>query len=583
MRSRGFWRLVFVLALLPWVPPTSASIGARPAGTVTYFAYDGFLIEAEGRKALVDALMVEKWYAPPGPELPAQMVQGRAPFDRVDVLLVTHLHPDHFNAGPVAAFLRNHPETTLIAHREVVDQLRGLEGFASFRPRVREVALEPGQVARFDLPGIRIDAVPLFHVGGQQTWDVAYSVDLGGFRFFHTGDATFDENAEELNAFPFRALQPDILFFQYFDRSAATRSFIQRRIQPTHMIAMHFTPSEFDAVSKDVKTDFPAAVIPKHLDRRVFEAGQTPWRPEGDYLDQTPPRRPEVFARGLVSTDNLEHSAPAFSPDGTEVFWSLWRRPPRVQDDREVIMTSRRVDGAWTAPAAATFSGTFSDGGPVFSGDGKRLIFASKRPLGGEATPREHDLWMVERQGDTWGEPTCLDFLARFPDLKRAFQPSVAGNGTLYFEGHAEGPMNGYAIYRSAWVNGQYAKPELLPASINAPGRLNWTPFITADESVLLFSSDRRAPGLEWGDIWMCRRRADGGWDDPVILTGAINTNRQERFPALSPGGKAIFFTRPTPGRNHDVYWVEAGSLIPSVDPLGTGRRSARMSGRPRT
>jgi L-ascorbate metabolism protein UlaG (beta-lactamase superfamily) len=552
-----------LLGLLSRFPLLSAAVDARPAGKVTYFAYDGFLVEAAGRKVLVDAIIVDKWYAPPGPALPEQMIQGRVPFDRVDIMLVTHRDEDHFDAGRVAAFLLNHPETTFIALPEVADELRARKGFDSFKNRVREIELKPGQVSRFDLPGIRVDAVPLFHVGGQQPWDAAFSVDLGGFRFFHTGDARFDENSVEIKSFPLRALQPDVLFFQYFDRSEETKAFIRRRVQPAHMIAMHFTPPKFDEVSKDVKADFPAAVLLNHMEARVFEAGQTPWKTEGDYLDQPlPGKYAEVFANGLVSTNNLEHSTPSFSPDGNEVFWSLWRRPG-VKNDRQVIMTARRVDGMWSEPAVASFSGEYSDGQPVFSPDGKRLFFMSNRPLKGEAVPRADDIWVIEKRGETWSEPACLDLPARYPRLKFAAQPSVAANGNFYFIGDSGEGTNRFAIFRSVPVNGQYAEPERLPAAINMPGMVNWTPFIAPDESYLLFSSSRRIPNLDDGDIWISRRTPDGGWGDPVILPEFVNSNRQERFPVLSPDGKYLFFTRPTPGHSHDVYWIDAGTIEP--------------------
>lgn len=29
----------------------------------------------------------------------------------------------------------------------------------------------------------------------------------------------------------------------------------------------------------------------------------------------------------------------------------------------------------------------------------------------------------------------------------------------------------------------------------------------------------------------------------------------------VSPDGKYLFFTRPTPGHSHDVYWVSAGII----------------------
>jgi len=51
-------------------------------------------------------------------------------------------------------------------------------------------------------------------------------------------------------------------------------------------------------------------------------------------------------------------------------------------------------------------------------------------------------------------------------------------------------------------------------------------------------------------------------WTDPVRLGEPINSNQMERFPAVSPEGKYLFFTRDTmPGYNEDVYWVSAGII----------------------
>ncbi len=78
------------------------------------------------------------------------------------------------------------------------------------------------------------------------------------------------------------------------------------------------------------------------------------------------------------------------------------------------------------------------------------------------------------------------------------------------FLAHAEGlgSLNNFGIYRSEFINGEYAKPELLPPSVNAgEGVLNWTPFIAPDESFLLFSSSRFTSETDFGDIYVCFRR----------------------------------------------------------------------------
>lgn len=290
-------------------------------------------------------------------------------------------------------------------------------------------------------------------------------------------------------------------------------------------------------------------------------------QPTNNYLGQaTPGKVPEVFARGLVSTDHLEHSAPAFSPDGNEVFWSLWRRPEKGEP--QVILTMRREGGAWSAPAVAPFSGKFLDGGPVFSADGRRLYLYSTRPTPAGGT--SDDIWLVEKQDKGWSEPRCLGFVARFPELTAVYQPSIARNGTLYFisrpkitplDHTLEGPPNPFLIYRAALINGEYSKPERLPRNINGPDAfINWTPFIAPDESYLLFSSGRR-DGHGGGDLYLARRASDGTWSQPEILPDSINTPEQERFPWVSPDGQYLFFTRSTREHYHDVFWVSAVAI----------------------
>ena len=47
-----------------------------------------------------------------------------------------------------------------------------------------------------------------------------------------------------------------------------------------------------------------------------------------NYLNQKHPGQvAQIFARGILSTDALEHSSPAFSPDGKTVFWAVMKMP----------------------------------------------------------------------------------------------------------------------------------------------------------------------------------------------------------------------------------------------------------------
>ncbi len=275
---------------------------------------------------------------------------------------------------------------------------------------------------------------------------------------------------------------------------------------------------------------------------------------EGDYLGQTPPgETPVVFAPGIISVDStIEHGSPTFSPDGNTILWQSNLR--HKEKDTEILLKiMRRIKGQWKASEISPYGGM-----PAFSPDGKQLFFL---PFD---TEKEKGLYMIEKQGESWSEPKSINLIARYPELKYIYGPSITNNGTLYFFAHAEGlgSLNNFGIYRSELINGEYAKPELLPPSVNVgEGVLNWTPFIAPDESFLLFSSSRFTSETDFGDIYVCFRRPDGSWTDAISLGTTINSGRQERFPSLSPDGKYLFFTRWIYPGNEDVMWVSSGII----------------------
>ena len=265
---------------------------------------------------------------------------------------------------------------------------------------------------------------------------------------------------------------------------------------------------------------------------------------KGDYLGQPVPRKtPKVFARGIISSDFKEHGAPTFSADGNEVFW--WSIEIDANNEMlNIFKTMRRVGDTWTEPEISPFNE-----GTVFSPDGKRLYFASVES--GE------NPYFVEKNGDSWSEPTYIDLVTRFPEIQYVYFPTITSNGTLYFLGYLKDQWANIGIYRSELIDGVYAKPELLPRSINTKGNMrNWTPYIAPDESYLIFCSTRGLPKSDQGDLYICFRNLDGSWTEPINMGESINSERMERFPSVSPDGRYLFYTQFTPGSNEDVYWM---------------------------
>ena len=298
------------------------------------------------------------------------------------------------------------------------------------------------------------------------------------------------------------------------------------------------------------------------------------------YLSQkTPGDSPELFAPGIVSTHHHEHSSPAFSPDGSEVYWSVFVNFLGPQ----VILYSKEEDGRWAPPEVAPFSGQYSDGQPFLTRDGRKLFFESQRPINQDSEiAGDIDLWVVERTAEGWGEPKHLGFPINSDAWERG--PTVSDHGNLYFSSMREGGFGQSDIYCSEWIDGAYSEPKNLGSNINTDDYETW-PYIAPDERFIIFDSGPKG-------IVVSFLRKDGSWSEPIRTAERLQTKgSDDRFPMLSPDGRYFFFVsnrsignpyfekplnlgeikeeaeRPGNGFG-DVYWLNAG-FIEELKPEG--------------
>ncbi len=285
---------------------------------------------------------------------------------------------------------------------------------------------------------------------------------------------------------------------------------------------------------------------------------------EIDYFGQNPPGlTPEIFAPGVVSTRYHEHSAPNFSPDGKEMVYTLSCDPDHI------IMYTRHLNGKWSIPEPADFSGKYSDDAHVWSNDGKKMYFRSKRPVKNDTTINIYRNWIVSKTETGWGNPTLNNFSAY----------SFTKTGTNYFYEKSE---NGdWDIYCSKPVD-NFLKNENPGKNINSENT-DATPFIAPDESYLIFASQGRDDAVGIMDLYISFKKEEGNWTraknlgEPVNIPGHIS-----RFPRVSPDGKYLFYWcnikndqldngqlstveeavrsynpwRPENGKDGDIYWV---------------------------
>jgi Tol biopolymer transport system component len=263
---------------------------------------------------------------------------------------------------------------------------------------------------------------------------------------------------------------------------------------------------------------------------------------------QPAPKLPRLFAEGSINTTGDEYG-PAFTPDGQTVYFV--RRVNR--SGPEHILVSRFSLGRWSAPEMAEFSGQYFDKEPFIAPDGKRLFFASQRPVSGTEPKkgRDFDLWYVEKTARSWGAAQHLGPAINTPGYEN--YPAVTTDGTLYFASVRAGGKGQNDLYRARLINGQYAQPENL-AELNTP-QTDADPYVAPDGSFMIFSSDRPGSYGE-GDLYLSYNR-DGKWTEPRNLGPDINTKEYEYTPLVSPDKKSFFFSRGW----GEVYQIELSAL----------------------
>ncbi|NHJ03371.1 MAG: hypothetical protein EAX90_00980 [Candidatus Heimdallarchaeota archaeon] len=267
---------------------------------------------------------------------------------------------------------------------------------------------------------------------------------------------------------------------------------------------------------------------------------------KGKYLGlPLPGLEPEVFAPGVVNTQHHEHSGPTFSPDGVEFYWSRWRRPDEGLP--QVIMCMKQENGIWSKPEIASFSGKYSDGGPIFSYDGQKIFFYSKRP-NLKSEQNDNNIWFVKRTPKGWSEVIKLD--APINSEKNQASPSIAKNGTLYYCNYSD-RIDNLEILRSILKEKRYQKPEALGGHFNTE-YMDWLPCIAHDESYIIYSSNG-PDNIGRFDLYISFRSDDNQWSKPINLGEKINSKGSERFPSLTLDGKFLFFVR-----DSTIYWVSA-------------------------
>ena len=231
---------------------------------IRFIANDGFLIEISNKKILIDALFggVESdWCVLPSREVIGCMEKGTEPFDRIDVILITHSHFDHFNPEIVLKHLESNEAGILICPEQVRLELEKDKRYDQVSARVMEITPKlDGRYESIDVKGVNIKVWRLkhgpFYMEDPETGrkynkhkdveNLGFVIEVDHKRIFHGGDWGYAGRGKKAN--PLEEEEIDVAFLgmgAYWRLYGPDSRVIAEDTKPGHIVLMHI-PTTFN-------------------------------------------------------------------------------------------------------------------------------------------------------------------------------------------------------------------------------------------------------------------------------------------------------------------------------------------------
>jgi len=250
-------KAIIIFLLLSYI--TVSTYAQKEKVDVTYVGNAGFLLIIGDKKILIDALFkgFEGNYQLPQ-EVQDKLTLAQAPFDDVDLILVTHAHGDHVDLEMVRQHMQNNPVAIFVSTQQLVDALKdSTDRCIGFNPTKEK----PEHKVIND---INIEAFYLPHGPDARIINIGLLISVNGITIFQTGDADFDQfTFEEFRSLQLPEKNIDLAFIQhyYLRGDSLSTKFVKEAIGGNYIfpIHYHFTTPSFD--SAIVRQNYPDAII----------------------------------------------------------------------------------------------------------------------------------------------------------------------------------------------------------------------------------------------------------------------------------------------------------------------------------
>lgn len=244
------------------IPQATPSTGSTQV-TIKYIANMGVLISSGGKQVLIDAIhqKYKPTYLFPAADVLKAMETAAAPYDKIDLVLITHNHLDHFHAGSTLLHLQNNHRVTLVAPEQIVKEMKALPGILPVELRMTSAPHSRTAETRVEKGDIRLTLLDLKHVNPQFSGiqNTGYIVEIGSNKILHVGDAELTESNFAGYKLPDMKLDAAILP-AWFLNDTESCSQVKKLIGARVNIATHIPPAHAADYKKSLEDNCPGTV-----------------------------------------------------------------------------------------------------------------------------------------------------------------------------------------------------------------------------------------------------------------------------------------------------------------------------------
>jgi L-ascorbate metabolism protein UlaG (beta-lactamase superfamily) len=247
------------------VSPLEGAVDPQQTGVeITYIANEGVLLSSSDKQVLIDGLHrqygIHYAFLPPAER--EKIETAKAPFDKIDLILVSHMHLDHFHPESVGLHLLHNPRATLVSSQQVTDEVeKNFKDFQAIRARVTGATPPLKERVAMRVAGVDFEILGVGH-GSERfrsVQNLGHIIKLGGKKLLHVGDA--DIAVEVLEKFKLNEEGIDIAILPFwFLLEKDGPRIVREYIKPKNIIAVHISPIQIKRVTEQIKEVFPDAV-----------------------------------------------------------------------------------------------------------------------------------------------------------------------------------------------------------------------------------------------------------------------------------------------------------------------------------